>query len=296
MNGVMQSIVEIRGLTKRFKKKTVLEKIDWQIKPGRIVGLLGANGAGKSTLIRHIIGLYLPTEGSCVTFGCEAALLEPEHLSMIGYVHQEGDLIDWMTVKQLIRFVAAYYPHWNRELEERYIADFDINLKDRVGSLSPGQRQKLAILLAIGHEPKLLILDEPASALDPLARAQFLDWLLQIIQDEDRTILISSHILSDVEKVIDHVTILKGTRIVTDTSLDDLREQYCRVRLTSLNGSIPKILPFDHILSQAGDDRQVLVTLKQVSDESLQQTAKSLKCRAEIQPLCLEDLYKLEVL
>ena len=193
-----EATVEIKCLTKRFKKKTALDAVNWNVMPGRIIGLLGSNGAGKSTLIRHIIGLYLPSAGTCNTFGCEAAKLGPEQLARIGYVHQEGELLDWMTAGQLIRYVAAYYPQWNKDLEERYIEDFEIDLKDRVVSLSPGQRQKLAILLAIGHEPELLILDEPASALDPLARAQFLDWLLQIIQQKGRTILISSHILSDV--------------------------------------------------------------------------------------------------
>ena len=290
-----KAIVEIRGLTKRFEKKMAVDAVDWDVMPNRIVGLLGANGAGKSTLIRHIIGLYLPTAGTCVTFGCDAAKLGPEQLSRIGYVHQEGALLDWMTAGQLIRYVAAYYPNWNQDLEARYIEDFDIDLKSRVRILSPGQRQKLAILLAIGHEPDLLILDEPASALDPLARSQFLDWLLQIIQQEGRTILISSHILSDVEKVIDHVSIMNGAQLVTDCSLDDLREQYCGVRLTSLNGPLPETLPFEQIVSARQEGAQAVVTLKNTSADIIQKTAKALNCDVEIQPLCLEDLYKLEV-
>ncbi|MCF7973693.1 MAG: ATP-binding cassette domain-containing protein [Phycisphaerae bacterium] len=288
-------IVEIRGLTKQFRKKIAIEAVDWDIMPNRIVGLLGANGAGKSTLIRHIIGLYLPTTGTCTTFGCRAEKLGPEQMARIGYVHQEGALLDWMTAGQLIRYVAAYYPHWNQDLEARYIEDFDIDLKSRVRTLSPGQRQKLAILLAIGHEPDLLILDEPASALDPLARSQFLDWLLQIIQHEGRTILISSHILSDVEKVIDQVTIMNRAQLVTDCALDDLREQYCDVRLTSLNGVLPEPLPFEHVVASKQDKGQAVLTLKNTPPDLIQQIARQINCRAEIQPLCLEDLYKLEV-
>jgi ABC-2 type transport system ATP-binding protein len=290
-----KAIVEIRGLTKQFKKKTAVDAVDWDIMPNRILGLLGANGAGKSTLIRHIIGLYLPTSGTCTTFGCDAARLGPEQLARIGYVHQEGALLDWMTAGQLICYVAAYYPNWNQDLEARYIEDFDIDLKSRVRTLSPGQRQKLAILLAIGHEPDLLILDEPASALDPLARSQFLDWLLQIIQCPGRTILISSHILSDVEKVIDHVTIMSGAQLVTDCSLDDLREQYCGVRLTSLNGPLPESLPFEQIVASKQDKGQAVLTLRNTSLDLIQQIAQQINCRAEIQPLSLEDLYKMEV-
>ncbi|MGB2808660.1 MAG: ABC transporter ATP-binding protein, partial [Sedimentisphaerales bacterium] len=227
-------IVEMHKVCKRFGNIKALDDIDLQIYPGRIIGLLGANGAGKSTLLRNIIGLYLEDEGECVTFGSDAKKLGPKELARIGYVHQEGELLDWMTVRQLIRYVSAYYQSWNRELEEKYIEDFEISTKVRVGSLSPGQRQRLAILLAIGFEPELLILDEPAAALDPLARAQFLDLLLQIIQTENRTIIISSHILSDVEKVVDHAVIMKEGRILLDSSFDELRERFSRVRISAL--------------------------------------------------------------
>jgi ABC-2 type transport system ATP-binding protein len=227
------AIVAVRSLSKRFGRIQALDKVDLTVSRGRIIGLLGANGAGKSTLLRHMIGLYLGDAGHCTTFGCDAAKLGPGELSRIGYVHQEGELLGWMTVGQLIRYVSAYYSNWNRELEEEYIEDFDIDVKDRVGSLSPGQRQKLSILLAIGFEPELLILDEPASTLDPIARSRFLDLLLEIIQDENRTIIISSHILSDVEKVIDHTVIMSEGKIVRDCSFDDLREEYVKVTLTS---------------------------------------------------------------
>jgi ABC-2 type transport system ATP-binding protein len=242
MNSI-DPFVQMSGVSKAFGSTRALDGVDLTIPPGRIIGLLGANGAGKSTLLRTIIGLYLPDSGKVVTFGRVARDLGPHQLARIGYVHQEGELLDWMTVGQLIRYVAAYYPSWNEDLECKYIADFSVNVNARVGSLSPGERQKVAILIAIGFEPELLILDEPASALDPIARARFLDLLLELIQTEGRTIVISSHILSDVEKVIDHVIIMDGGRIIRDSSFDDLREEYSRVRLTALHGSLPPTLP-----------------------------------------------------
>ena len=288
----IKPIVEIRGLTKQFKNKTALTEVDLDIFPGCIIGLLGPNGCGKSTLIRHIIGLYLPTEGSCITFGCEAARLSPKELSRIGYVHQEGQLLNWMTVEQLIRYVSAYYPNWNRDMEIRYLNDLEINTKDRVGSLSPGQRQKLAVLLSVGHEPDLLILDEPTSALDPIARAQFLELLLKIIQQEGKTILIASHILTDVEKVIDHVVIMKDGRIIEDKGLDDLREQYLRVRLTSLGKELPEKLPFEMALSCQRDNYQALLVFEKPYFDSIKDQAEALKCRIDIHALPLEELYK----
>ena len=288
-------IVQMHNVSKRFGKIQALDKIDLDIKRGEIIGLLGANGAGKSTLLRCIIGLYLADEGECVTFNTVAAKLTPKELGRIGYVHQEGELLEWMTVKQLIRYVGAYYENWNHELEEKYIADFNISLRDRVGSLSPGQRQKLAILLAIGFDPELLILDEPASTLDPIARSQFLDLLLQIIQDENRTIIISSHILSDVEKVIDHTLIMREGKILRDSSFDNLREEFLKVTLLSLNGKLPAELPFENIINCEREDSKAVFTVQNISQQELETKAKDLNCEIEIGPLPLEEIYKIIV-
>ena len=290
-----EPIVTIRDLSKRFRQVTALNSVDLDIHPGRIIGLLGANGCGKSTLLRHIIGLYLPDSGQCTTFSCLAEKLGPPELARIGYVHQEGELLDWMTVKQLIQYVSAYYPHWNTALEENYVHDFEIPLKARVGTLSPGVRQKLAILLAIGFDPELLILDEPASGLDPIARAKFLDLLLAIIQDSNRTIIISSHILADVEKAIDHVIIMQEGRLLTDCSLDDLREKFVRVKLTSVREELPAELPFGHVLEAQRTTNEAILTISSASPDDLQEKAALLACNIEIQPLTLEDIYRIVV-
>ena len=288
-------IVQMRSVSKRFGKIQALDKIDLDIKRGEIIGLLGANGAGKSTLLRHIIGLYLADQGQCITFETDAAKLSPKELGRIGYVHQEGELLEWMTTKQLIRYVSAYYHTWNHDLEDKYIADFDISLEDRVGSLSPGQRQKLAILLAIGFEPELLILDEPASALDPIARSQFLDLLLQIIQDKKHTIIISSHILSDVEKVIDHTLIMHAGKILRDCSFDSLREEFLKVTLTSLNGNLPVELPFENIIDCERSGSQATLTVQNCQQQELETKAKDLNCEIEIRSLYLEEIYRIIV-
>ena len=288
-------IVQMKGVFKRFGKIQALNNIDLDINPGQIIGLLGANGTGKSTLLRCIIGLYLADAGSCVTFGADAAKLGPKELGRIGYVHQEGELLDWMTVKQLICYVSAYYQTWNHELEEKYIDDFKISLKDRVGSLSPGQRQKVAILLAIGFEPQLLILDEPASALDPIARSRFLDLLLGIIQNENRTIIISSHILSDVEKIIDHALIMQEGQILRDCSFDQLREEFIRFALTSLSGQLPSQLMFGNVIDCQRNGNRAIITVQNGSQENLETQAKDLNCSIQFRPLSLEEIYKIVV-
>lgn len=288
-------IICMQNLSKRFGKVQALDHVDLAIRPGSIIGLLGANGAGKSTLLRHIIGLYLPDSGECTTFDVASGRLTPLELARIGCVHQEGELLQWMTVRQLIRFVSTYYPDWNHELEDRYVADFGICLTDRVGSLSPGQRQKLAILLAIGFEPELLILDEPAAALDPIARARFLDLLLNIIQDDKRTIIISSHILSDVEKVIDHVLIMQEGRMLRDESFDDIRERFAKVTLTSLNGPLPEKLPFEGIRECRREGGRAVLVLEDFSEARFKEKVAGIRCEAVIQPLSLEEIYQVVV-
>src|SRR5512138_821894 len=134
----MTSLVELETVSKRFGHTIAMQEVSVAAGPGTIIGLVGANGCGKSTLLRHIVGLYLPDKGQCRTLGCSAAKLGPAELSRIGYVHQEGQLLDWMSVGQHIRYVAAYYDTWDRDLEQRYIADFGIEIGARVGTLSPG--------------------------------------------------------------------------------------------------------------------------------------------------------------
>jgi ABC-2 type transport system ATP-binding protein len=288
-------LIQIDKLTKVFDDVRALDEVSLEIGPGRIVGLLGANGSGKSTLLRHMVGLYLPDRGDCRTFGASAEKLSPENLSRLGYVHQEGALIDWMTAAQLTRYVAAYYPTWNPELEGEFIERFRLPTDKRVGAMSPGQRQQLAILFAIGFEPELLILDEPAAALDPVARHQFLELLLEIIQNEGRTILISSHILSDVEKVIDHVIILDDGKLLRDCTFDELREEFIRVRLTSLNGPLSDPINIRGMITCEQHDREAVVTLKSAYKDELDEVVKSLHCEAEVLPISFEDTYAMVV-
>jgi ABC-2 type transport system ATP-binding protein len=153
----------------------------------------------------------------------------------------------------------------------------------------------LAILLAIGFEPELLILDEPAAALDPVMRARFLDLLLQFIQDENRTIIISSHILSDIEKVVDHVVIMKAGRILLDFGFDELRERYSRVRLSALSGKLPAELPFTNVLECKRSDSEAVLTIHGVSPEELERQAQNINCRAEVERLPLEEIYRFVV-
>jgi ABC-2 type transport system ATP-binding protein len=151
-------------------------------------------------------------------------------------------------------------------------------------------RQQLAILLAICHEPKLLLLDEPAAALDPIARSDFFDLLLELIQTQDRTIIISSHILSDIEKVIDHVLIMDAGKIINDSPFDELRETFCRVRLTG-DADFER-LSFDNIVDENYDSRQAILILTNTDPQIIRDTATKYDCQCDISMLSLEEIYK----
>ncbi len=290
-----QVLVEVRELSRRFGKTLALDGVSMRLERGQILGLVGANGSGKSTLMRHFIGLYPAQQGECRTFGKDAKDLAAADMARIGYVHQEGELLEWMTVRQLVRYVSAYYPGWDHGLQEDYIRQFEIDVKARVASLSPGERQKVAILLAVGFGPELLILDEPAAALDPVARADFLNLLLEFIQEQQRAAVISSHILSDVEKVIDHVIIMKKGRFLRDVGFDELREEFCRVRLSSLNGSLADDLGFEGVCDVKREQRQAVLVLQGADWDAVRVRARELRCEVDIQRLGLEDIYRVLV-
>jgi ABC-2 type transport system ATP-binding protein len=220
-----ETTIELRGIKKSYENKSVLIGVDLSVQKGSVLGLLGTNGAGKTTLIKCALGLIRPQSGEARLLGEPSWTLSPEAKSRIGYVSQIINLYQWMTIRDVIDYTAAFYPNWNHDLIARLIKELDIPAGDRIGPLSVGQRQKVAILLALGHEPDLLILDEPAASLDPLARRRFLQMIIDLAEPDKRTVLFSTHITSDLERVADRVAILKSGVIAWHGLLEELKEQ-----------------------------------------------------------------------
>lgn len=233
-------VLEARGVTKKFKERTVLDGLDFELQRGSVTGLLGKNGAGKTTLLKCALGLQTPQSGTITVLGEDSRTLSGATKARLAYVPQEVSLYPWMKVRQVVAYTAAFYPNWNASLIERVMKDWEINPEDKVGPLSTGQLQKLGILLALGHEPELLILDEPVASLDPSARRQFLATLLDIALTGSRTVLFSTHITSDLERVADRVAILKAGKIDYSDELSTLKDSVKRLRV-----SIPTGLPSD---------------------------------------------------
>ena len=221
----MTLAISIKNLTKDFGSKQALRGVDLEIPIGATVGLLGANGSGKTTLIKCSLGLLRPTSGECQLLGESAWSLSASAKARLGYVPQVINLYPWMRVAELIQYTASFYATWNPELTDRLIKEWELPLNDRVRTLSVGQKQRLAILTAVAYQPDLLILDEPAASLDPQARRQFLQLLVELSEPEQRTVLFSTHITSDLERVADYVAIMKEGKIAWFGSLEALKER-----------------------------------------------------------------------
>ncbi len=221
----MTLAISIKNLTKDFGSKQALRGVDLEIPIGATVGLLGANGSGKTTLIKCSLGLLRPTTGECQLLGESAWSLSASAKARLGYVPQVINLYPWMRVAELIQYTASFYATWNPELTDRLIKEWELPLNDRVRTLSVGQKQRLAILTAVAYQPDLLILDEPAASLDPQARRQFLQLLVELSEPEQRTVLFSTHITSDLERVADYVAIMKEGKIAWFGSLEALKER-----------------------------------------------------------------------
>lgn len=224
----MKSPLITQNLTKRFGFRSggraALNSLSLEIAPGRVVGLLGRNGAGKSTLLHTACGLILPTTGSCTTLGRPCAELDAPELSQIGFMPQEPAFLAWMTVRQQLDFTATFYATWDRAREPRLLGDLELDPTRKIAQLSVGDQQKLGLILTVCHHPQLLLLDEPMSALDPIVRTRLLAFVVDLIREDASTILLSSHMLADVEKIVDWVVVLDRGELALNSALDDVQE------------------------------------------------------------------------
>ena len=217
--------IQMRGVTRRFDSKTVLDGLDWEVGQGQVIGLLGRNGAGKSTLMECLLGLREIDGGSITLFGESPAALSEATRARIGYVPQKSDLFDWMAPLQMLAYFKALYPRWNEAKVESLLARWGIDIimqNKPIRRLSGGEQQRLSIIRALAHDPELLVLDEPVSALDPAGRRDFLAELIEGVIERGTTVVFSTHILTDLERVALDVAFLKDGRIVLEGDLDDL--------------------------------------------------------------------------
>jgi len=223
---VSESVIAVSELTRRFGATTALASVSLTLARGAVYGLVGANGAGKTTLIKHILGLLRAQSGSVRVFGLDPVADPVGVLSRIGYLSEENDLPGWMRVDELMRYSRAFYSTWDDRYAEELRRAFALDLTAKISNLSRGQRARLGLLIALAYRPELLVLDEPSSGLDPVVRRDILDAVLRTIAHEGRTVLFSSHLLEEVERVADHVTMISLGRIVLSAPLEALKASH----------------------------------------------------------------------
>src|SRR4051812_7760464 len=223
--------VEIQGLSRQFQNKLALDNVGLRIERGRVFGLVGENGAGKTTLIKHILGLLRAKSGSVRVFGLNPVDSPVEVLSRIGSLSENRDLPGWMRVAELLRYTAAFYRSWDSSFAEQLRQQFGLDPAARVKDLSRGENARAALLLALAFRPDLLVLDEPSSGLDPVVRRDILEAIIRTVADEGRTVIFSTHLLDEVERVSDHIAMLHQGRLKLCAPLEEIKARHRRLSL-----------------------------------------------------------------
>ena len=249
----MSSVLDAQGLGKRYGRRWALRDCDLQIPSGHVVGLVGPNGAGKTTLLHLAVGLLAPSAGTIAVLDRPPAA-DPAQLARVGFVAQDTPTYARLSIADHLRFGAQMNPGWDDALAQQRIAALDLDPGQRAGSLSGGQRAQLALTVAVAKRPELLVLDEPVASLDPLARRAFLQSLMEFVAEGDVSVLLSSHVVADLERVCDYVIVLVDSRVQVAGEVDDLLAKHGRLVGPRRDpGSLPSGL---EVIEESHTDRQ----------------------------------------
>jgi ABC-2 type transport system ATP-binding protein len=286
-------VIETAGLSKFFKGEAALNGLNLKVPAGSIFGFLGRNGAGKTTTIKLLMGMLRADGGTASVFGRpvsdEKASIEARR--RIGFVTEEKELYPFMTVDQIIRFTRPFFPKWRSDLEQRYLKMFELPPKRKVHALSKGMRSKLMLLLAISRGAELLILDEPSDGLDPAAIEDVLRELVVLSASEGITIFFSSHQLTEVEQIADHVSIIDHGKAIIGDSLDDLKARYRRLHIVFENAPRAPVHWADGAENVRQEGRSVSILASRNVEELVEQARRIPGASVEQFPVSLREIF-----
>src|SRR5713101_6195647 len=284
-----EPVIQARGLTRYFGRKCAVDTVSFNVPRGSVFAFIGRNGAGKTTTIRMILGLLEPTRGSTTILGYESMTLPPEARARIGYMAEGHPVYGWMRVGKYAGFQKGFYSHWNQDIFAGVIDYFAIDPRTRAGHLSHGQRAGLHLAMTLAIEPEVLMLDDPATGLDPSARRSLLEAMIYFTRSRERTIFFSSHLLDDVERVADQVAVLDYSVLRACCSVETFRDRVRRL-VVSFPSQPPRALPALPGLLRLTRDANELNLILSNPDDQTQQTLLSLGAEAvDEQPISLED-------
>jgi len=284
-----ESPLHCEEIVKRFNGDTVLSRITLSIAPGSILGLVGRNGAGKTTLIRILLGLLVPDSGVASVLGDPSLAMTDASKTRLGYVPQQPEALGWMRVGAMLDFVGSFYPRWDRQYVADSLLRWNIAPAQPLATLSLGERQRVALIRALATRPELLVMDEPAAALDPVARRDLLRELALRAGESGTTVLFSTHIVSDLERVASHVACLHRNRLVMNAAVDELKERHALLHLNAeVAARVPAKLAGELSRRRRSDGG---LSLLLVRDAGADWPLVSQQSGAQMEVLDLEDLF-----
>ena len=282
--------IKTEGLSKRFGKKMAVDDLNLEVCKGSVYGFLGRNGAGKTTAIKMLLGLLQSNSGKISVLNLDPLKKSTEIKRRVGYVAENQKMYDWMTIEEIMGFSGSFYPTWDTNLAEELLRKFELPRKEKLKNLSRGMYGKVALLLALSHNPELLILDDPTSGLDAVVRREFLEGIVEIIREENRTVFFSTHIINEIERVADYIGIVEEGKLLTASSLDDLKSSVKKVRLI-FEDKIPEKIEIDGLLQMEKSGHELVLTLKEFQKERLETLRRYSPKSTEVIDLGLEDIF-----
>lgn len=249
-----QAVAEVEGLSRSFGHKKALDGVAFRATPGQVYGLVGSNGAGKTTMLKHLLGLLRAESGTVRVFGLDPVRNPVGVLGRIGYLSEERELPEWMRIDELMRYTQAYHPNWDPAYANELLETFALDPSRMIKDLSKGMRAQAGLIAAVAYRPELLILDEPSSGLDAVVRRDILDAIVRAVADDGRTVIFSSHLLDEVERMSDHVTLMHQGRVTLSGALDDVRRDYQRSRVHFAE-NFDRPPPLENALAMEGGGR-----------------------------------------
>jgi ABC-2 type transport system ATP-binding protein len=237
------NIIETHQLTRRFGRMEAVHELDLTVPTGSVFALLGPNGAGKSTTLKLLMNLLSPTGGTARVLGVDSRRLGERELAQIGYISEDQQLPEWMTVRQLLDYCRPFYPTWDRTVEANLLKQFALPETRKLSQLSRGMKMKASLLSSLSYRPKLLVLDEPFSGLDPLVRDEFIRGVLEVSALGEWTVLVSSHDIEEVERLCDHVAMIEAGRLKLSETTESLQARFRRVEVTGASADLRNTNP-----------------------------------------------------